>query len=474
MVNRVLIRIKVVQMLYSYLLTRSEFKIDEMPESASRDKRYSYSAYIDFILLLLSLSGYNVSNGERRPSFVSDARLASNKVAKVLSANDIIRSSILRGANHADAFTGILDSLHRKIVQSSVFSDYTKKNRHELSEDVTLWTTVFETIIARDKAVEETFRTDEAFTLVGYQNAIVAVCNTLRSYNDSRQLLYQAKNDLETSLSKAYELYVGLLKLILEITDCLAREQDKAKNKYIVTSDDLNPNTRLIDNALAGYLRNSPQFQSLLKETKADLVSPVSNLDKVLLDKIMQSELYQNYIDRPVTDFASDVDFWREVMRTIILPSDSLAEELEDSCVFWNDDIHIMGTFVLKSLRKIARSEGRYIDFLPKFKDADDEKFGSELFMFAVKGYDTYKKYIDMFVDNSHWDPERMAYMDVVIMITAIAEIINYPAIPIPVSINEYVEIANNYSTEKSGAFINGILFSVVNYLREQNIIFKQ
>lgn len=473
MVNRVLIRVKVVQMLYSYLLTRSDFKIDEIPESASRDKRYSYSAYIDFLLMLLSLSGYNVSNGERRSAFVSDPRLSSNKVAKVLSANDTIRSVILREANHLENFDAILGELSRKILQSSVFADYTKKNHHDISEDVTLWTTVFETIILRDKSVEEAFRKDSNFTLLGYQNAISSVCDTLRSYNDSRQLLFQAKNDLENSLTKAYELYLGLLKLIVEITDCLERRQDKAKNKYIVTSDDLNPNTRLVDNALVAYLRNSPQFQALLKETKAELVSPVSNLDNILLDRILESDLYHNYIDHQVTDFSSDVEFWREAMRTIILPSDSLAEELEDSCVFWNDDVNVMGTFVLKTLRKISRSEGKYIDFLPKFKDEDDERFGSELFMYSVKGYDTYKKYIDMFVDNSHWDPERMAYMDVVIMVTAIAEIINYPSIPIPVSINEYVEIANNYSTEKSGAFINGILFSVVNYLREQNIIFK-
>lgn len=474
MVNRVLIRVKVVQMLYSYLLTRSDFKIDEAPESASRDKRYSYSAYIDFLLLLLSLSGYNVSNGKRNSSFVCDSRLSSNKVAKVLSTNDTIRSVILREANHADCFEGILGPLNHKIVQSSIFNDYVKKSQHDISEDVTFWTTVFETIIARDKTVEDAFRNDSNFTLLGYQNAISSVCDTLKSYNDSRQLLYQAKNDLETSLTKAYELYLGLLKLIIEITDCLERRQDRAKNKYITTSDDLNPNTRLVDNALVVYLRNSPQFQALLKETKAELVSPVSNLDKELLDRILSSDIYQRYIEQPVVDFSSDVEFWREIMRTIILPSDSLTEELEDTCVFWNDDINVMGTFVLKTLRRIARSEGKFVDFLPKYKDKDDEKFGSDLFMFAVKGYDTYKKYIDMFVDNSHWDPERMAYMDVVIMVTAIAEIINYPAIPIPVSINEYVEIANNYSTEKSGAFINGILFSVVNYLREQNIIFKQ
>lgn len=474
MVNRVLIRVKVVQMLYSYLLTRSDFKIDEAPESASRDKRYSYSAYIDFLLLILSLSGYNVKSGENLQPYQSDSRISANKVAKVLSTNDTIRSVILRGANHAENYEGILETLTRKIVQSSIFNDYRKKSKHEISEDVTFWITVFETIIARDKSVEDAFRNNSNFTLIGYQNAISSVCATLRSYSDSRQLLFQAKKDLEKSLTMAYELYLGLLKLIIEITDCFERRQDKAKNKYLVTSEDLNPNTRLVDNALVSYLRNSQQLQSLLNETKAELISNISNLDKVLLDKILDSELYKEYIEQPDSDFSSDVEFWREVMRTIILPSDSLAEELEDQSVFWNDDISIMGTFVLKTLRKISRSDGKTIDFLPKFKDEDDEKFGSELFMFAVKGYDTYKKYIDMFVDNSHWDPERMAYMDVVIMVAAIAEIINYPTIPIPVSINEYVEIANNYSTEKSGAFINGILFSVVNYLREQNIIFKQ
>lgn len=475
MVNRVLIRVKVVQMLYSYLLTRSEFKLDEAPESASRDIRYKYSAYIDFLLLLLALSGYNVKNGaDPRQAFNPDARLAANKVAKALSSNDTLRSVILRGAANTDAFKDVLEPLHRKILASAVFADYSKTSKHEIEDDVLLWTTIFETIIARDAAVEAAMRTDPAFTQLGFENAITAVCSTLRSYNDSRLLLRQAKKDLETSLNKAYELYVGLLKLIIEITDALARRQDDAKNKFIVTSDDLNPNTRLVDNALVAFLRSSEEFSELLKDTKAEILVPNSNLPRVLLDKILQSDLYKKYIESPSTDFSADVLFWKDALTSIILPSDALAEELEDNSVFWNDDLYVMGTFVVKTLRLLARSESNKVNFLPKFKDAEDSKFGSQLFMYAVDNYDTYKKYIDMFVDNSHWDPERMAYMDVVVMIAAIAEIINYPSIPIPVSINEYVEIANNYSTEKSGAFINGILFSVVNYLREQNLIFKK
>lgn len=474
MINRVLIRVKVVQMLYAYLLTRNEFKIDEAPESASRDRRYAYSAYIDLLLLILALSGYSVKPGMKSHLKAVDPKLSANNVAKALANNDAIRTAILRDNGNIASLYNILPSLHNKIVNSSVFADYIKKgNRTELADDVILWVAVIETIIARDPAVEEAMRSNPNFTVVGFQSAIQAVCDTLRSYNDSHQLLLKAKADLDTSLTQAYDLYVSLLNLILELTDALKERQENAKNKYITTSDDLNPNTRLVDNALVAYLRSSEDFADHVKDIKVKLISPTSNLLKILLDKILASDIYDKYLKADVTDFASDVEFWREVMRTIILPSDALAEEMEDRSVFWNDDINIMGTFVIKTLRKIQQSEGKHIGLLPKYKDREDEIFGRDLFMAAVKNYENYRKYIDMFVNSKHWDPERIAFMDIVIMVTAIAEIIKYPAIPLPVSINEYVELANNYSTEKSGGFVNGILFSVSNYLKEQGIIHK-
>lgn len=474
MINRVLIRVKVVQMLYSYLLTRSEFKIDEAPESASRDRRYAYSAYIDLLLLLLSLSGYPVKAGMKSTLQVVDPKLSGNKVAKALASNDAIRSAILRDNGYIGSMNYILPSIHEKIVKSSVFADYSKKGKNiELADDVSLWIAVFETIIARDPKVEDAMRSNPNFTIVGFQAAINAVCNTLRSYNDSRQLLLKAKNDLDTSLTQAYDLYVSLLNLIIELTDALAERQENAKNKYITTSDDLNPNTRLVDNALVAYLRNSEDFARHVKDVKMTLVSPTSNVLRTLLDNILASDIYDKYIKEEVTDFSRDVDFWRDVMRTIILPSDALAEEMEDRSVFWNDDINIMGTFVLKTLRKIGQSEGRQVDLLPKYKDNEDEVFGRDLFMAAVNNYEDYRKYIDMFVDSKHWDSDRIAYMDIVIIVTAITEIIKYPLIPLPVSINEYVELANNYSTDKSGSFVNGILFSVSNYLKEQGVISK-
>ncbi len=100
-----------------------------------------------------------------------------------------------------------------------------------------------------------------------------------------------------------------------------------------------------------------------------------------------------------------------------------------------------------------------------------DETFGAELFEYVVQNRDTYRTYIDRFIDTKQWDTERLAFMDIVIMQAAIAELINYPSIPVPVTLNEYIEIANDYSTQRSGQFINGMLYSITKYLNEEGVI---
>ena len=173
------------------------------------------------------------------------------------------------------------------------------------------------------------------------------------------------------------------------------------------------------------------------------------------------------------TDRAQDCEFWRKVMKSIILPSDSLIEILENGSIYWNDDLEIMGTFALKTIKQTASSEGQ-LKLLPKFKDTEDANFGAKLFLDTIHNRESYRGYIDKFIDPKQWDSDRLAYMDIIIMMVAIAEIINFPAIPIPVTMNEYIEIANSYSTNRSGQFINGMLFSIVKYLRAEGIIIKE
>ena len=191
-------------------------------------------------------------------------------------------------------------------------------------------------------------------------------------------------------------------------------------------------------------------------------------------------------------DFARDAAFWRDIMKTIVFPSDELADTMETMSVFWNDDIAIMSTFALKTMRRSYASidndntveedgeelagscAGGSIELLPKFMNEDDEAFGAELFEFVIQNRDKYRALIDGFIDTTQWDTERLAYMDIVIMMAAIAEIINYPSIPLPVTLNEYIEIANDYSTARSGSFVNGILYSVVKKLGEEGVITKK
>jgi N utilization substance protein B len=175
----------------------------------------------------------------------------------------------------------------------------------------------------------------------------------------------------------------------------------------------------------------------------------------------------------PATTYAADCEFWRNIMRNVVFTSDELAEALEEKSVYWNDDLQIIGTFVLKTIKQSANAPEDAIKMLPQYKDEEDSRFGNELFIDSVKNREVYRSYIDSLINVGNWDPERIAFMDIVIMTTAISELINYPAIPLAVTMNEYVEIANTYSAAKSGQFINGILYNVVNKLREEGKINK-
>ena len=177
-------------------------------------------------------------------------------------------------------------------------------------------------------------------------------------------------------------------------------------------------------------------------------------------------------MDFPATDLHEDTEFWRNVCKQIILHDEDFLEALEEESVFWNDDLEIIGTFVLKTMKRFEEDDTRGA-VLPMYKDEEDARFGSHLFADVVRNKDLYRRYIDDFINTEHWDTDRLAVMDVIITMTALAEIMNFPKIPLVVSINEYIELAKSYSTSKSGAFVNGLLSSIIGRLREEGRIQK-
>ncbi len=485
MINRSLIRIKTIQILYSYLLTRRDFKLEPAPSDGetNRDRQFAYSVYLDFLLLLLKLSSMPLGHNAGI-KLDPDSAIKKNRVGRALRNDPEITIVINRNHDKLTKFDSCLPELAEAVSNSEVYKDFKRKRKLEMADDVAFWTTVFSTIVRKNKAVERILRQDELFSLVGLENGLKMFVGTLTSFDDTQATYIKTKNDLERSLSFAYSLYHALLFLPVHLTDLHLRRIDDAKNKYLPSAEDLNPNMRLSNNLLVEALRKCEPLLDYIEETPEANSSTWRDSDlmySALLDSILASDLYKEYIESTPGDFATDANFWREAMRTIILPSDELSDTLETRSVYWNDDLQIMGTFVLKTIRRSYsatddNSEDSTIGkigILQKFMNADDQHFGSQLFDYVVNNRETYREYIDRFTDAKQWDSERLAFMDIVLMLTSIAEIINFPSIPIPVTLNEYIEIANDYSTPRSGQFINGILFSVIKMLQEEGIIQK-
>lgn len=457
-------------MLYAYLLTRTEFKIETEPDVSSADKKFAYSAYIDLLLLLLKLTGQVDGKGTH---FVAlDKKLQTSSIGKAIGSDLTLKNIIVRGEHNLSAFNDVVQSLHDRIVDTPVYKEYRRKRKYDLEEEVKLWTVLFETTIADNRDLLNVMRALPGFSNVGFEMAVDKVVKTLNSYYVARSGYGQALAMLEHSLLQAHKLYMSMFVLIVRLTEMRETQLENAKSKYLATSQDKNPNTRFIDNAFARALADNVELKAYIKEYGLDWMNDYTFLSSVL-DKIMQTTIYKDYMESESSDWASDCEFWRQILRSVVFPGDDLIEMLENTSVYWNDDIHIIGTFVLKSIRIDAQNEDHHIEFLPRYKDDEDSRFGAELFEFAVKNRDQYYAYVEKFVDTANWESDRIAFMDSVIMICAIAEIINFPNIPLAVSFNEYIDIANLYSSAKSGQFINGILYSVVKHLNEQGLIHK-
>lgn len=283
--------------------------------------------------------------------------------------------------------------------------------------------------------------------------------------------LTTAKKELTKSLDKSYELYNALLKLMIELTDVQDLRLDEAKHKFLPTEEDLNPNMRFVENEFVKRLRADQTLADFVDDKKINWRDDELFV-RLLLDKILRSEEYQEYMEMPETSLVRDGEVWYQLMKKVVLPDENLLEHLQSMSVYYtDDDLQIMGQFVMKTIRRFEDEEAQPI--LPQYKNDDDSKFGEQLFSKAVAEMEENNSYIDQFVKTEKWDVERIALMDRVVMCTALTEIRNYPSIPVNVSLNEYIELAKDYSTPRSGQFVNGILNAVVNKLRADKVIIK-
>ena len=290
-------------------------------------------------------------------------------------------------------------------------------------------------------------------------------------YQNGGRNLEAAEKELFYSLSKAYDLYKYLLLLMIEVTQFAERRIDNRRNKLRPTYEDLNPNTRFIDNAFMAQLMQNAQLEEFRANQKRTW-DDEGDFVKHLFEKIEQTKAYQEYMAKDALTYEDDRELWRKLYRTTIGQNETIDEILEEQSLYWNDDKAIVDTFVLKTIKRFDPENGAGQELMPEYKDDEDKEFARKLLRTAITGAEAYRKLMENNAKN--WDMERFAFMDILIMQVALAEIFAFPSIPVSVTLNEYVEIAKMYSTPKSGGFINGMLDGIVSQLKSENKLNKQ
>ena len=284
-------------------------------------------------------------------------------------------------------------------------------------------------------------------------------------YKNSGKSIKAAEDEVFFSLSKSYDLYKFLLLLIVAVTRYAADRISFNMRKVRPTASDINPNLKFVNNRLAAQIEANEELIKFSEKSKLDWVN-YSDFLRRLLDTIVESDIYKEYMESPTDSYNEDRELWRKLYKTFIFENEDLDSIIEELSLYWNDDKSIVDTFVLKTIKRFDEEEGAEFKLLPEYKDLDDMDFARKLFRAAIANADTCRNL--MSESSKHWDMSRLAFMDVVIMQAAIAEVLTFPNIPLNVTLNEYVEIAKYYSTPKSGSFVNGLLDGVAKKLREE------
>ena len=289
-------------------------------------------------------------------------------------------------------------------------------------------------------------------------------------YQKSSKDLALAENELMFGIQKSYDLYHYLLLLIVLLSDAEQKRLDKLKNKLLATEAERNPNKRLADNRIAEHLNKNKQLQKFVNEKGTFWNNDNFHFIRSTLNKIIQSDFYNDYLNSD-DNFESDRNFWITIFKNLILNDEELYEVLEGQSIYWNDDLEVIGAFVLKTVKRLNEATLVNHDLYPMFKDMEDKNYAIQLLRHTLLEQDENNRRITNQINN--WDIERLAIMDLFILQIALAELRNFPTIPISVTLNEFIDLARYYSTPKSPVFINGILDAIVKELKSEKLLFK-
>ncbi|WP_375587834.1 transcription antitermination factor NusB [Flagellimonas aurea] len=277
--------------------------------------------------------------------------------------------------------------------------------------------------------------------------------------------LVQSKDDslqkqekfLRVSIENMYVLYLLILSLLAELHRLAEKHVSHASKKYVATEEDKYPNPeKFVKNRLLLQLVNNEALKNELSKRKLDNWYLNDEYVKIIYKEIMASEIYKEYMLNGADDYTDDRDVVLQLFKEIIAPNEKIYDYFEDDKLTWVDDFPIVNTFLVKRLKKAKPDSGDRF-FLPALlKDQQDMDFANDLLIKTLLNDGKWEKEIEGKTPN--WDNDRIAEIDSIILKMAICELLNFPSIPEKVTLNEYLEIAKEYSTPKSSIFINGVL----------------
>jgi N utilization substance protein B len=225
-----------------------------------------------------------------------------------------------------------------------------------------------------------------------------------------------------------------------------------------------------VDNKLIAQLRVNTQFNKYISTGKLSWAN-YQHIPRNLYSKMIASEIYEEYMSTVTHNYSSDKKFIISLITDLFLNSEDLQSNLEEQSIYWNDDLEYISTMIEKTLKKFKAESGENMSLMPLFKNEEDEEFVKILFRKAIMNTKKSSELIDK--NTTNWEVDRIALMDILVMQLAITEILEFPEIPVKVTLNEYIEIAKYYCTSKSSTFVNGILDNIVKEIRQEGLLNK-
>jgi transcription antitermination protein NusB len=294
----------------------------------------------------------------------------------------------------------------------------------------------------------------------------IKVLQAIYAYmQDGPESINAGEKQLITSLDKLYELYIRQLSLLVEIWDFARRRLEENKLKFLPTGEDLHPNTRFIDNRFINQLSNNRDYLKKCHTYKISWAEE-DELVRKLYNQLRDSQEYIAYMEGAEPSYKAEKELVENIFESIFAQSELLQSHYEERSIYWSDDFEISFIMMQKTLRGYRADHDEYTPLPSLLKDennadgSEDLDFLKNLYRRTLIHSDEFNTIIAEKAQN--WELDRIALMDMLLLKMAMTEFIDFPSIPVKVTLNEYIELAKSFSTPKSKIFINGILDKLI------------